>query len=106
MSGCMIIQPNGSIGPTDAASLANLSVETIFCVDEINRYRATVDMPALTRSTELESYAAESARVDGLAGNPTSIFRRPMAAGSRVRRTSSCHGRMETFTRSFSEDSA
>ena len=77
----MIIQPNGSIGPTDAASLANLSVETIFCVDEINRYRATVDMPALTRSTELESYAAESARIDGLARQPHQHFSQTNGGG-------------------------
>src|SRR5262245_53933152 len=38
-----------------------------FCVSETNRYRATVGLLPLTRSTELEGYAAAGARQDGLA---------------------------------------
>ena len=74
ISGCVIVQPDGSIGLTNASALANLPAETNFCVDEINRYRATVNLPGLTRSIDLESYAAESARVDGLAHQPHQHF--------------------------------
>jgi hypothetical protein len=44
-----------SSGPTDAYA---------FCVDETNRYRATVGRPAVARSTALEDYANEGAEVD------------------------------------------
>lgn len=39
-----------------------------FCIEEINRYRATVAQPLLIRSETLESYAAASAAVDAAAG--------------------------------------
>lgn len=38
-----------------------------FCVAETNRCRAMLGLPALTRSSELEAYAATGARQDGLA---------------------------------------
>lgn len=38
-----------------------------FCVDEINKYRARGKKPALQRSAELESFAAEGAKADSAA---------------------------------------
>jgi uncharacterized protein YkwD len=43
-----------------------------FCVSETNRYRATVGAPALIESAPLEAYAADGARIDGLAHVPHS----------------------------------
>ena len=36
-----------------------------FCVDEVNRYRALAGLSALARSGTLESFATESAQIDG-----------------------------------------
>jgi hypothetical protein len=55
--GCTILGPTTSDVPA----------EMIFCVDEINRYRTGDGLPALDRSTALETWATESARVDGTA---------------------------------------
>ena len=57
--------PTGPGNP--ASAVAKSSTEMAFCVDEINRYRALVGQPALTRSSPLEDYAADSARVDAAA---------------------------------------
>lgn len=54
--------PSGSALPT-AATAADLR----FCVEETNRYRASVGVGALSQSSALESYAATGARVDGVA---------------------------------------
>jgi len=64
-----------STGPGNPASaVASASTEMAFCVDEINRYRALVGQPALTRSGPLENYAADSARVDAAARVPHKHF--------------------------------
>jgi uncharacterized protein YkwD len=46
---------------------ASLSEDLEFCVRETNRYRATLGLPPLVRSSVLEAYAAAGARQDGLA---------------------------------------
>ena len=46
---------------------ASLSADLEFCVSETNRYRATLGLSALVRSSVLEAYAAAGARQDGLA---------------------------------------
>lgn len=51
----------GSSGGGNSASSADLQ----FCVDETNRYRAMRSRPALSRSSALESFAADAARNDG-----------------------------------------
>ncbi len=50
---------------SDVASAAPSPASAMgFCVDEINRYRATLNLPALSRSSALEDYATDSARID------------------------------------------
>jgi hypothetical protein len=63
-SGCTSIGP----GPTD------VNAELTFCISEVNRYRGLANLPALERSGTLESFAAESARIDGIAGEPHQHF--------------------------------
>lgn len=43
------------------------SAETSLCVEQTNRYRASVGRAALKRSDVLEAYATAAARTDGLA---------------------------------------
>lgn len=50
--------------PDEAAGLA---AELSLCRDEVNRYRATIGRPPLTRSQALEDFAARGAETDGLA---------------------------------------
>jgi uncharacterized protein YkwD len=45
--------------------LANLSANLAYCADEVNRYRASVGRPALSRSPDLEAFAAQAAETDG-----------------------------------------
>jgi hypothetical protein len=45
-----------------------------FCVSETNRYRAMKGRPALSRSTALESYGTDSARIDQQANSPHQHF--------------------------------
>src|SRR4029453_8558237 len=46
---------------------ANLSANVSYCVDEVNRYRASVGRPPLSRSADLEAFAAQAAENDGRA---------------------------------------
>jgi uncharacterized protein YkwD len=52
--------------PTPGPS-ADLASELVFCVDETNRYRTSVNRPPLGRSGTLETYAAAGAQQDGVA---------------------------------------
>jgi uncharacterized protein YkwD len=58
-----------------APLLSDLEAELMFCVTETNRYRATLQLPPLTRSSALEAFAAEGAREDGLAHSAHQHFR-------------------------------
>ena len=51
-----------------SGSTTTATADLVFCVDETNRYRALRNKAALARSTALEAYAADGARVDALAG--------------------------------------
>jgi uncharacterized protein YkwD len=57
-----LTSPSPSSG-TPLNLLANLS----FCADEVNRYRASVGRALLTRSADLEAFAARAAQNDALA---------------------------------------
>lgn len=57
-----------------SADTASLSANLQFCADEINRYRASVGLASLTRSDELERYAAEAIRSDAGEGVPHLFF--------------------------------
>lgn len=69
LGGCVVgsTTPSSPTGVADSGSDGRFEDELSFCVAEINRLRATVGKPPLTRSTVLETYAATAARVDGLA---------------------------------------
>ena len=56
-----------SVIPERPSNPNGLEQDLEFCVSETNRYRVTSGLPPLTRSTELEAYAAAGARQDGLA---------------------------------------
>jgi uncharacterized protein YkwD len=60
---CALPSPVPSEGDT-----ASLSANLQFCTDEINRYRASVGRPALTRSASLESFASQAVQHDANAG--------------------------------------
>jgi hypothetical protein len=49
------------LGPSGAATEADVA----FCVSEVNRYRVLAGMIALSRSAALDSFATESAEMDG-----------------------------------------
>ena len=49
-----------------AGSSVNLSANLSYCADEVNRYRASVGLSTLTRSADLEAFAAQAAKADGL----------------------------------------
>jgi uncharacterized protein YkwD len=48
-----------------AISGSKLDAELAFCVSETNRYRASAGKKPLRRSSEMEAFAAEGARLDG-----------------------------------------
>jgi hypothetical protein len=67
----------GAVGPTQPSTggaLSSQTTEMAFCVDEINRYRATIGLSTLARSGVLEGYATQSAEVDHAAGQPHQHF--------------------------------
>jgi uncharacterized protein YkwD len=75
---CDVITPvtPGAVGTSSGArdaeavisspGTSDFAAELALCVDETNRYRASVGRPALTRSAALEAFAAEAARQDTL----------------------------------------
>lgn len=69
-----------TIGGPDAPS-GNLATELTFCVTETNRYRASLGLPGLTRSSALEAYAATGAHDDGLAHAGHQHFRSTNGGG-------------------------
>ena len=77
--------PSTPTQPAPPAASFDLQTELIFCVAETNRYRATLGLAPLTRSSALETYAAIGAREDGLTGQHThQHFRRTSGGGIAV----------------------
>jgi len=70
--------PSSAPSTPDAATIAS-SLQ--FCTDEINRYRASIGRPALTRSDSLEQFAATAAQHDASAGVPHSLFSKTNGGG-------------------------
>lgn len=67
----------GCTMPAAAPSMTDTALLTMnqqFCTDEINRYRASVGQPPLTRSPSLEEFATQAAAHDAGAGIPHSLF--------------------------------
>jgi uncharacterized protein YkwD len=58
----------------DAGADVPFGAEHVFCVEETNRYRATVGRPPLVRSAALERYADEGARADAASHTPHGHF--------------------------------
>ena len=71
------MQPTAPSPPTPASLAANVQL----CVDEINRYRASIGRPALSRSDALDQFAAQAAEHDHSAGVPHLLFRNTNGGG-------------------------
>ena len=48
-------------------AIAKLSTNLAYCVDQVNRYRTSVGLTPLSRSADLEAFAAQAAENDGRA---------------------------------------
>jgi hypothetical protein len=70
---------DGSAGP-DAQGVDPNATPKAFCVAETNRYRAMNSKPALTESSQLETYADTGAMVD-FAGSPHQHFSSTQGGG-------------------------
>jgi hypothetical protein len=75
-SGCGKAAHPTAPSAASAVAPADFSVETAFCVQEINRLRASVGEPPLARTDRLEQFAMDAARVDTEEGVPHTHFRR------------------------------
>jgi uncharacterized protein YkwD len=64
--GSQVASPTAPSSPSEAGATA-FSAEAALCVDQTNRYRATVGKAPLARSSALEAYATAAAKTDGLA---------------------------------------
>jgi hypothetical protein len=65
--------PSSPSSPPAAITLS-VSANLSYCADEVNRYRASVGRPPLARSADLEAFAAQAAREDGLAHQAHQFF--------------------------------
>lgn len=75
-SACAV--PSTSPSTPDTATLgASLQL----CSDEINRYRASIGLPALARSSSLEQFAADAAQHDAGVGVAHTLFRQTNGGG-------------------------
>lgn len=63
------------------AGTASLDSQLSLCADEANRYRATVGLPALNRSSALEAFAAQAAEHDHGVGIPHQFFLKTNGGG-------------------------
>jgi hypothetical protein len=75
--------PSAGVGEPAAtdAGAALYEPELAYCVDEINRYRASIDVPALQRSAALEAFSAIVARHDATIREAHAYFRLTNGAG-------------------------
>ena len=67
---CAVPSSSPASPSSTADSSTHYQAEVAFCVEETNRYRASVGLPAVTRSATLETYAIEAARADARARTP------------------------------------
>ena len=73
-AGCA--QLAGPVSPDSIATDAStIAASTAFCVDEVNRLRATAGLPALTRSGRIDEFSTDAAKVDGQAHEAHTYFR-------------------------------
>jgi uncharacterized protein YkwD len=74
LAGLMTACERGSPATPSSSSSGNLPADLSFCADEVNRYRASVGFPPLSRSADLEAFAAQAADNDGRAHQPHHWF--------------------------------
>jgi uncharacterized protein YkwD len=72
--GASTASSSGSGGSTATGDDAGSADVLQRCVDDINSYRATINVPAYTRSSSLEAFAATGAESDGQSGSPHGHF--------------------------------
>lgn len=66
----------GPMSPDSIATDANsLAENAAFCVEEVNRFRTTVGAPPLTRSSRIDEFSTDAAKVDGEAHVAHTYFR-------------------------------
>jgi uncharacterized protein YkwD len=75
--------------PATPSSLASINVTAnlSFCAEEVNLYRASVGRPALSRSIDLEAFAAQAAENDGRAHEAHHLFAVTNGGGMAVAET-------------------
>lgn len=66
LAGCK----QSTTGPTNAPPGDALSAALSVCVEDTNHYRTMAGVAAVTRSLDIEAYAAIAAQADGLSGTP------------------------------------
>jgi uncharacterized protein YkwD len=73
-AGC--VMPGGPVSPESVATdAATLAAGAAFCVDEVNRFRATIGAAPLTRSSRIDEFSTQAAQVDGEAHQAHTYFR-------------------------------
>jgi hypothetical protein len=75
-AGCGKASHPTSPSPAAGAEIADSSADAAYCVQEINRLRASIGAAPLARTGALEDFATEAARVDTQEGVPHTHFRR------------------------------
>ena len=77
------VSPSPGVGEPAAAAegAAIYETELVYCVDEINRYRASIGLEALHRSSTLEEFSATVARHDATVREAHAYFRSTNGAG-------------------------
>ena len=73
-SGCKALRLSPT-GPSTVDAPLDLEAELAFCAQEVNRLRATVGARALVRSSHVETFSMDAARVDGEAHEAHRHFR-------------------------------
>jgi uncharacterized protein YkwD len=77
--GCGVIgnpaAPSSPSAPGTSSGALDLTADTAFCVDEVNRFRATIGVAPLTASNQIGEFSSEAARVDGAAHEAHKHFR-------------------------------
>ncbi len=68
-------------GSTPVGSASAREAELVYCVDEVNRYRASVGLPALSRSPVLEAFAQIGVEHDASIRIPHDYFRQTNGGG-------------------------
>ncbi len=73
-SGCAM--PGGPVSPESVATDANtLADGANYCIDEVNRYRTGAGLQPLARSSRIDEFSSDAAKVDGEAHVVHSYFR-------------------------------